>query len=40
MSFNYNKYSLIYKGVQSQKSRSYKEILRVSFCKNRESEVK
>ena len=26
-SFNYNKYSLIYQGVQSQKSRSYKEIL-------------
>ena len=24
-SFNYNKYSLIYQGVQSQKSRSYKE---------------
>ena len=27
MSFNYNKYSLIYQGVQSQKSRSYEEIL-------------
>ena len=35
-SFNYNKYSLIYQGVQSQKSRSYNELFMFDRSHNSE----